>query len=98
MVLLFLLFPLKKAYLSTVALKVRGFTTSTILAPLMQVLDLSLDNDLFIQQAALILLDCFGHLPSGYPTLEESIQEVRNSFAPDRISRIAVDRSRTVLG
>ena len=98
MVLLFLLFPLKKAYLSTVTSKVRGFTTSTVLAPLMQVLDLSPDNDLFIQQAALILLDCFGYLPSGYPTLEESIQEVRNSFAPDRISRIAVDRSRTVLG
>ena len=98
MVLLFLLFPLKNAYLSTVASKVRGFTTSTVLAPLMQVLDLSPDNDLFIQQAALILLDCFGHLPSGYPTLEESIQEVRNSFAPNWISRIAMDRSRTVLG
>ena len=56
----------------------------------MQVLDLRPDNDLFIQQAALILLDCFEPLPSGCLTREESLQEVRNSFAPDRISRMLI--------
>jgi aminoglycoside 6'-N-acetyltransferase I len=64
----------------------------------MQITDLSPDHDTAIQQAASIVLDCFGHLPSGYPTLEEALQEVRKSFASDRISRIALDPSGTVLG
>jgi aminoglycoside 6'-N-acetyltransferase I len=60
--------------------------------------ELSPDNSTAIQQAAAILLDCFGHLPSGYPTLEAALEEVHQSFASDRISRIAVDDSGTVLG
>ncbi|MBW4660247.1 MAG: GNAT family N-acetyltransferase [Drouetiella hepatica Uher 2000/2452] len=64
----------------------------------MQITDLSPDHDTAIQQTASIVLDCFGHLPSGYPTLEDALQQVQESFAPDRISRIALDHSGMVLG
>ena len=64
----------------------------------MQITDLTPEDTTTIEQVALILLDCFGHLPSGYPTLEEALEEVHKSFAIDRISRIAVDDSGTVLG
>lgn len=65
---------------------------------LMQIVDLNANDELAIQQTAAIVLDCFGHLPSGYPTLERAIEEVHESLREDRISRIAVDGSGTVLG
>jgi aminoglycoside 6'-N-acetyltransferase I len=64
----------------------------------MQITHLNPEDTTAIEQAASILLNCFGHLPSGYPTLEEALEEVHASFAPDRISRIATDDSGTVLG
>lgn len=64
----------------------------------MQITHLSSENTTLIEQVALILLDCFGHLPSGYRTLEAALEEVEKSLAPDRISRIAIDDSGTVLG
>lgn len=64
----------------------------------MQITDLTPEDTTAIEQVALILLDCFGHLPSGYPTLEEALEEVHKSFASDRISRIAIDEAGTVLG
>lgn len=64
----------------------------------MQIVDLTASNEVAIQQAAAIVLDCFGHLPSGYPTLERAIQEVQESLNENRISRIAVNESGTVLG
>jgi aminoglycoside 6'-N-acetyltransferase I len=73
----------------------------------MQITDLTPEDTTTIEQVALILLDCFGHLPSGYPTLEEALEEVHKSFASDypeggsashRISRIAIDEAGTVLG
>lgn len=57
----------------------------------LQIVDLTPDDEVAVHQAAAILLDCFGHLPSGYPTLERAIEEVRESLSEDRISRIAVD-------
>lgn len=64
----------------------------------MQIVDLRADQNTAIQQTALIVLDCFGHLPSGYPNLKAAVQEVQRSFAPDRISRVAVNETGTVLG
>ncbi len=73
----------------------------------MQITDLAPEDTTTIEQVALILLDCFGHLPSGYLTLEEALEEVHKSFASDypkggsaslRISRIAIDDSGVVLG
>ena len=64
----------------------------------MQIINLSPDHATTIGQIASILLDCFGHLPSGYQTLEAALEEVQESFAPDRISRVAIDDTGTVLG
>ncbi|HEY9659471.1 MAG TPA: GNAT family N-acetyltransferase [Allocoleopsis sp.] len=64
----------------------------------MQIIDLNPEDTTTIKQVALILLDCFRHLPSGYPTLEAALEEVHESFASDRISRIAMDDSGAVLG
>lgn len=50
----------------------------------MQITDLTPEDTTTIEQVALILLNCFGHLPSGYPTLEEALEEVHESFASDR--------------
>ena len=38
------------------------------------------------------------HSPTAWPTLEAAAREVRDSFGPDRLSRIAVDRDGSVLG
>ncbi|MGH2619027.1 MAG: GNAT family N-acetyltransferase [Anaerolineales bacterium] len=38
------------------------------------------------------------HSPTAWPTLEAAVQEVRDSFGPDRLSRVAVDRDGSVLG
>lgn len=64
----------------------------------MQIIDLAPEAEIHIQQVAMIVLDCFGHLPSGYPTLELAMAEVRESLAPDRISRIALDEAGQVVG
>lgn len=41
-----------------------------------------------VEQAASILLSCFGRLSSSYLMLEEALTK---SFVPDRISRAAID-------
>lgn len=64
----------------------------------MQIIDLTLEHENAILQAATILHECFGHLPGDWRTLEGTLQEVQESLADDRISRIAVDNSGTVLG
>ncbi len=63
-----------------------------------QIVNLNPHDEVAIYQAAAILLDCFGHLPNGYSPIERAIEEVRESLSADRISRIAVDESGTVLG
>ncbi len=50
----------------------------------MQITDLTPEDTTTIEQVALILLDCFEHLPSGYPTFEEALEEVHKSFTSDR--------------
>lgn len=64
----------------------------------MQIVNLNANDELAIQQTAAIVLDCFGHLPHGYPTLERTLEEVQESLSEERISRIAVNESGTVLG
>lgn len=51
------------------------------------------------QQVAELLLEAFReHWPEAWPTREAALQEVRESFGPDRISRVAVASDGTVLG
>jgi aminoglycoside 6'-N-acetyltransferase I len=64
----------------------------------MRIVDLDGDNEEAVRQAAELLVRCFGHLPSGWHTLEEGLAEVRESLAPDRVSRVGLDAEGNVLG
>ena len=65
----------------------------------MQIIDLRPDHKLAIQQVALLLIEGFKtHWPTAWPDMAAAWQEVRESFGPDRLSRVAVDESGAVLG
>lgn len=46
----------------------------------MRITDLNPVDTSVIEQVASILLDCFGRLPSGYPTFEEALEEVHCTY------------------
>ncbi len=54
----------------------------------MRIIDLTAENEPAVRQAGELLADL---LPEGWPTMEEALEEVRESLAPERISRIAVE-------
>jgi len=65
----------------------------------MRIVDLQATDQLAIEQAATLLVEGFKeHWPKAWPNIEAALQEVQESFGPDRISRIAVDDQGTVLG
>lgn len=65
----------------------------------MRIVDLTSDNTEAIRQAAAILSAAFKeHWPEAWPDMESALEEVRESFGEDHISRVAVDDDGTVLG
>ncbi|MBC7219982.1 GNAT family N-acetyltransferase [Candidatus Bipolaricaulota bacterium] len=64
----------------------------------MTIADLGPQGERAIRQAAELLVCCFAHIPSGWHTLEEWLAEVRESLAPDRVSRVALDENGDVVG
>jgi aminoglycoside 6'-N-acetyltransferase I len=65
----------------------------------MQITDLHPDDEPAIRQAAALLVESFKeHWPEAWPDLESALQEVRESFEADRISRVALDEDGMVLG
>ena len=65
----------------------------------MRIVDLRFDDDKAVQQTAGILVAGFAkHWPNAWSDMESALAEVRESFAPDRISRVAVDGDGTVTG
>lgn len=65
----------------------------------MRIIDLTPDNDKAIQQTAQLLYESFReHHPDAWPTMDDALQEIHESFAEDRVSRIAVDDDDTVIG
>ena len=65
----------------------------------MRTVDLVSTNESAIQQVAALLVDGFArNWPDAWPDMESALEEVRESFGTDRISRIAVDEDGTVLG
>lgn len=61
----------------------------------MRIIDLQPNDEQSIGQVAEILTEA---LPTGWPDLESALEEVRESFGEDRISRVAVDEDGAVLG
>ncbi|MFN7928531.1 MAG: GNAT family N-acetyltransferase [Blastocatellia bacterium] len=65
----------------------------------MQIVDLQTNNQTALQQCAQILYDSFQeHAPKAWPTLKAALEEVQESLAADRVSRIAIDETGNVLG
>lgn len=65
----------------------------------MKIIDLPSDDEALIQQVATILVAAFKEMaPDAWPDLESALEEVRESFGPERLSRVAVDETGTVLG
>ena len=65
----------------------------------MHIVDLRSDDEAAISQVAALLVEGFAtHWPGAWPDLESALEEVRESFAAGRISRVAQDSDGTVLG
>ena len=65
----------------------------------MRITDLRPNDDDAIRQIARLLVDGFReHWPDAWPTLDDALRDVRESFADDRLSRVARAEDGTVLG
>jgi len=65
----------------------------------MRIIDLQPDDEPAIEQVALLLYESFKeHWPEAWPEVAAARREVCESFAPGRISRIALDESDAVVG
>ncbi len=65
----------------------------------MRITDLEPGDHDAIHRIAELMVDGFReHWPEAWPTLDEALQEVRNSFEEGRISRVARAEDGTVLG
>jgi aminoglycoside 6'-N-acetyltransferase I len=65
----------------------------------MRIVDLVPTDESAIQQVAGMLVESFAtNWPEAWPDLESALEEVRESFAANHISRIALDQDGTVLG
>jgi aminoglycoside 6'-N-acetyltransferase I len=65
----------------------------------MHIADLAPDNVDAIEQVAAILVAAFReHWPDAWPDMQSALEEVRESFGEDRISRVALDDNGKVTG
>lgn len=64
-----------------------------------EIRDLRAEDEELIQQVAAMLLAAFKEMaPEAWPDMESALEEVRESFGRDRLSRVAVDEAGTALG
>ena len=67
--------------------------------PEIQIITLSPDDERAIEQVAALLIKGFkAHAPNAWPNMTAALEEVRDSFGEDRISRIALDQSSEIIG
>ena len=65
----------------------------------MQIKDLTATDTNAVEQAAALLVLAFReHSPEAWPTMESARTEARESLGPGRISRVALDAKRGVVG
>lgn len=65
----------------------------------MQIRDLTADDTELIEQVAAMLVAAFAeHWPEAWPTVDAAREEVRESFASGRISRVAIDDAEKAVG
>ena len=64
-----------------------------------QIVTLSSDDERTIEQVAALLIEGFkAHAPHAWPNMAAALEEVRELFGEDRISRIALDRNDEIVG
>jgi aminoglycoside 6'-N-acetyltransferase I len=64
-----------------------------------KITDLAADQDALISEIASMLVDAFRHTsPGAYPDIPTAAAEVRESFTPNRLSRVAIDERGNALG
>ena len=63
-----------------------------------RIIDLSPDTADLVEQTAVLLRDAFHNRTEDWQDLNAARQEVMESLKPERISRVAIDPSGTVLG
>ena len=64
-----------------------------------RIVELRAEDEGTCRQVAQLLVDSFReHWPEAWPTLDDAIREVRESFAEDRLSRVAIAEDGVVLG
>ena len=57
-----------------------------------QIIDLLPENEDAVRQAATLLFEVFKeHHPNAWPTMEAAMEEVKETFGENRISRVAVN-------
>ena len=65
----------------------------------MHIVDLHAEDESAIRQVAALLVEGFAaNWPEAWPDLQSALEEVRESFAEGRVSRVALDEHGTVLG
>lgn len=64
----------------------------------MKIIDCPDDEQAIIQVATLLVESFNQNWPDAWPSLESALQEVRESFGANRISRVAVDENNHILG
>lgn len=64
----------------------------------MRIVDLRPDEQETVEGVAALLVEAFAHIPNFAKTREAALEEVRDSFGPDRLSRVALDESGRALG
>lgn len=64
----------------------------------MSIIDLRPDADKLIRQVGALLLESFAHIPDFVKTFDAALTEVSESFAPKRISRVALDEYGDAVG
>jgi aminoglycoside 6'-N-acetyltransferase I len=65
----------------------------------MNIITLTAQNELLLEQAAQLLVDAFReHWPDAWPTLEEGLDEIQEMLDAERICRAAVDEDGNLLG
>lgn len=65
----------------------------------MQIIDLTPEDEQLIRQVANIIVAGFReHSPDAWPDMESALEEVRESFGADRISRVAIGEDGEAVG
>ena len=65
----------------------------------MQIVDLRQNDQLAIERVAQLLFEGFREqFPNAWPDIESALVEVQECSGPDRVSRIAIGKDRTIVG